>query len=36
MGLYVDASTRPLAAERALVTATSHEGHAVALVLSLT
>jgi 3-oxoacyl-[acyl-carrier-protein] synthase II len=36
MRLNVDASTRPLAAERALVTATSHEGHAVALVLSLT
>jgi len=34
--LNIDASTRPLAAERALITATSHEGHAVALVLSLT
>ena len=30
----VDASTRPLAADRALVTAMSHEGNAVALVLS--
>ncbi|HEX4567800.1 MAG TPA: beta-ketoacyl synthase N-terminal-like domain-containing protein [Vicinamibacterales bacterium] len=33
--INIDAFTRPLAAERALVTATSHEGHAVALVLSL-
>jgi len=31
----IDASTRPLMAERALVTAASHEGNAVALVLSL-
>ena len=33
--INIDASSRPLAAKRALVTATSHEGHAVALVLSL-
>jgi 3-oxoacyl-[acyl-carrier-protein] synthase II len=33
--INVDPFTRPLAAERALVTATSHEGNAVALVLSL-
>jgi 3-oxoacyl-[acyl-carrier-protein] synthase II len=33
--INLDAATRPLAAERALVTATSHEGNAVALVLSV-
>jgi len=33
--INVDAATRPLDAERALVTATSHEGNAVAVVLSL-
>ena len=33
--INIDATTRPLAAERALVTSTSHEGNTVALVLSL-
>ena len=33
--INVDQATRPITGERALVTATSHEGNAVALVLSL-